>query len=266
MNAKTIGAAILGGGIEGLVLEAFHMFKEPLRKGGEDLLKAHTGGRGVHDEALFHSACAHAVADLGVTPLKINKIVGVINGFTNDERERAIEVVGQSEQDAKIKIPLTENGVAVTDKDGKIVYKEINTPANIRGALTIAMLAEMKPKDIENFFKASNSLYTSDKRRKETLKKLVKAYEAVVTNPTVKKVLDGISDSTSSLKDDLEDRMADRNVFNRFADQIRANRAIRDAERVARAQEKAEKQANKFELRKAKRDAEHQRKLNKIKK
>ncbi len=221
MNARTIGNAILEGGIEGFIIKALDAVKEPLKKSGEDFLKAHTGGRGVHDEALFQGACSYAMTEFKVTPAEIAKIIIVINSLPANERRRVIEIIGQSEQVCKIETPIVENGVAVTDKKGKQVFKETTVTANIRGAQVIALLAKMNKNQIKAFFQASNSLDTSDKRIKETAENIAKGYNAVVNHPEVKKVLDEVKTSVDSLKGDLEARMTQENFLDRWARKMR---------------------------------------------
>lgn len=221
MNAKTIGNAILEGGIEGFVIKALDAFKDPFKKSGEDFLKAHTGGRGVHDEALFQEACTYAVTELKVTPTELVKVMTVINGLPANERRRVIEIIGQNEQAYKIKTPVVEAGTAVTDKKGNPVFKETSVTANMRGAQVIALLAKMNEVQILAFFQASNSLDTSDKRIKETAEKIAKGFNAVINQPEVQKVVREVKDGVDSLKEDLEIRMTTENFLDRLAKKMR---------------------------------------------
>lgn len=221
MNFTSIRNAIFAGGVEGLVLKAFDLFKEPLLKGGKDFLESHTGGRGVHDETLFQSACAHAISYLNVTVANVTKIMTVINGFAPNERRRIIEVIGQSEQDVTVEDPVIENGVEKYDKDGKKLTKKTTLTANVRGAEIIRILSFMDENQMKEFFLATNALDTSDKRIKETAGKIAAGFNSVIANPAIKEVLDNMKDGTSSLKSDLETRMARGTKLDRWAAKIR---------------------------------------------
>lgn len=227
MNVNTIRNAIFAGGVEGLVLKAFDLFKEPLMKGGEDFLKSHTGGRGVHDETLFQSACAYAISQLNVAASDVHRVMTVINSYKPNERRRIIEIIGQSEQEVKVKVPVIEGGEVKCDRKGNPLFKETTTTANVRGAEIIRILSLMDDNQMKEFFLASNALDTSDKRIKETASKIATGFNSLTANPAIKEVLDSMKNGTSSLKSDLETRMANENIFDRWAAKIRQKNANR---------------------------------------
>ncbi|MEI6529173.1 MAG: hypothetical protein WCN88_02060 [Candidatus Falkowbacteria bacterium] len=227
MNVNTIRNAIFAGGVEGLVLKAFDLFKEPLMKGGEDFLKAHTGGRGVHDETLFQGACAHAISYLNVSAADAHRVMNVINSYEPNERRRIVEIIGQSEQEVIVDAPIIEGGVEKYDKDGKKLTKRTTLAANVRGAEIIRILSLMDDNQMKQFFQASNALDTSDKRIKETVGKIAAGFNSIADSPKIKQALDDMKNGTSLLKSDLETRMASENIFDRWANKIRQKNANR---------------------------------------
>lgn len=221
MNFTSIRNAIFAGGVEGLVLKAFDLIKEPLAKAGKDVIIAHTGGRGVHDETLFQGACAHAISYLHVSAADVHRVMNVINSYEPNERRRIVEIIGQSEQEVTVDAPVIEGGVEKYDKDGKKLTQKTTLTANVRGAEVIRILSLMDENQMKEFFLATNALDTSDKRIKETAAKIAAGFNSVVANPAIKEALDNMKNGTSSLKSDLETRMARGTKLDRWASKIR---------------------------------------------
>ena len=186
MEKGTIKGALITGAIEGFIIEILHGFKGAAISAGTDLVKAHAGGRGVHDESLFNDACAYAVSQMGVTKTELAKVIGVINSLSTSERRRVIEIIGQ--KDTEVKIPKVDAaGFAVTTKKGDVVYT--TQTANVRGAATIALLSSMSPSEITDYLRASNSFDTIPNRMK-----------AILASPQAKNIAKGLVDFDNDTK------------------------------------------------------------------
>jgi hypothetical protein len=192
-------------GLDLLVVGLIDFLKDQSKEHGKKLVESFILGLGVNDEILFQSACAYAVTELKVTIANINKIIVVIKSYPNSVRERIVEIFGKEEQEITIKDPVIDKtGAVITDKKGNVVFKETKTFANVRGAQTLAILADMTPQEIRAFFKASGATNTAGSKLKATGKKIKK---------TLQPGINELDDFVTSVGNTINTRTPLRNLF-----------------------------------------------------
>lgn len=175
----------------------------------EDGLKAQFMGAGENDEALFWSAVALAKTNGWVDDKGIQSISAIFVKLDYGERKRLYQIIGRDEQNVVIEMHSKTTGSQSTQakgtrkrgsrsggtvklEDDKGHTQKITSMSNVRGALTIQLLAGMEstkaveflrnsgtltgiPDDIENLYKKLSTFLKETGPEKKVREKLDKA-------------------------------------------------------------------------------------------
>ncbi len=128
-------------------------------KQGADFIKGNILGLGTDDEVLFNSALSYAVfGPRNVAIVDLMKVINVFASLGRASNRRVIQVIGKDEREVVMKIPSIDplSNTVRTGKKGEVLYDEIKTVANVRGAETIALMSKMNEADIKIYIETSN--------------------------------------------------------------------------------------------------------------
>lgn len=183
MGAKNVvGNAILGGGIEGLVISVLHSFMNVAKEHGTELLKSKVFGLGTNDEHLFLSACTYALKEKMMTSDELIKVCQAIDECDNSKVRM---VIGKEETEVITETPkLDSDGNIVTEKKtGKSVMVKTTSKANVKGAQMLGMFGKLTKDEIKAILNTSGATdsFMSD------LKKKAAAASTAVQNSQIKR-------------------------------------------------------------------------------
>ena len=149
--------------------------------GAEAGLKASFMGTGENDEALFWSAVSLAKQNGWIDADGLKTISTIFSQLNHEERNRLYKIIGRDEQNVVIEvhskttpakvatpppaIPIEKrrrgggSGATASGNTGSTEeVKKTSATSNVRGALTIALLASMDPADAVAFLRNSGTL------------------------------------------------------------------------------------------------------------
>lgn len=122
-------------------------------------LKASFMGAGENDEALFWSAVALAQKKNWVDVAGLQNISTMFSQLNHQEKVKLYKIVGRDEQNVTIEVKTTSSPHHRRRGKGGSAKTETSTAnENVRGALTIALLASMPPADAVKFLRNSGTL------------------------------------------------------------------------------------------------------------
>lgn len=135
-------------------------------------LKASFMGIGENDEALFWSAVALAKNNNWIDPAGLKNLSTIFSKLNHQERNHLYKIIGMDETDvvieahskATVKSTQAQNmrkrgaGAGSKEEDGKEQDKKMTAKSNIRGAMTISLLAGMDPGEAVTFLRNSGTL------------------------------------------------------------------------------------------------------------
>lgn len=137
-------------------------------------LKAHLMGAGENDEALFWSAVALAKQNGWIDQNCLKNVSMIFSKLNHEERRHLYHIIGRDEQSVTIEAHSSETATkspqarsqrrrsgSIDDKkegEGKEQVKKTTATGNVRGAMTIALLAGMNPDDAVAFLRNSGTL------------------------------------------------------------------------------------------------------------
>lgn len=221
---QTLKSFITSLGLDVLVVSLVDFLKDQGKEHGKKLIEGWIIGLGTNDEVLFQSACAYAILELGVSTSDISKIVSVIKEYNVSERKRIVEIIGKSEQDVVIKMPVVDkSGNLAVNKKGETIFKETKTTANVRGAQILVFLARMSEEEIRDFFDASGSLNTIGKKFDNVSEKVKEAITMVsrMVNksviPATKNVFEDAQNQIINSKKKYENFLSQPTMFEKIA-------------------------------------------------
>ncbi len=177
---KTVGNAMIEGGISAFVLSLFHNIGKVAEEKGIELLKSKMFGVGTNDEHLFLSACAYALEQKMLTEAELSKVCKVLNSYESSQRSRIIGIIGKEESEVSVETPkLDKDGNLVTEKKtGKVVNQKTTEKTNLKGARMLAMLAKLSEEEIKKVLDASGSSDSLLFNMKQKAADFAKAVEA----------------------------------------------------------------------------------------
>ena len=130
-------------------------------------LKASFMGAGENDEALFWSAVALAQKNDWIDEIGLANVSVIFSKLNYEEKNRLYKIIGRDEQSVVIEVHSKTTSAKPAQaqstrrrspQGGKEKVEKTSTTGNIRGAMTIALLASMDPDNAVAFLRNSGTL------------------------------------------------------------------------------------------------------------